>query len=309
MNDRSLCTFSGDDWQKCLSRQLTSKERQSRPCCKPKTHGPSILLPWFLLLSRSASLSSDCGAWLPCRSLPRLYLRFPANRASSICIGCSAVPNNWPFFSMTFVQTSQHMLYQSTNVECDHPVIVSAYWIGVSQRKKDTTSNIWHKDIAGHPFLGHLITGTLFPRINLFLFCITLPHLSQFITVCFGSSNWLCSRRYCTAISSLHITVLTNSAWLCIAHGSLLPTVLLSVNKLTWATYTTERHIPRTVYLSARGLQAVRHLRYEGLREVDHILERKWRGRSHIGRAPNCYTFVIFLLFLKTVFEHKCFLL
>ena len=94
-------------------------------CFKPKTHGPSILLPWFLLFSRSASLSSDCGARLPCRSLPRLYLRFPANRASSVCIG-SAVPSIWPFFSMTFVQTSRHM-YQSTNVECDRPVIVSAY--------------------------------------------------------------------------------------------------------------------------------------------------------------------------------------
>ena len=66
-------------------------------CFKPKTHGPSILLPWFLLFSRSASLSSDCGARLPCRSLPRLYLRFPANRASSICIGSSAVPQHLTF--------------------------------------------------------------------------------------------------------------------------------------------------------------------------------------------------------------------
>jgi len=52
---------------------------------------------------------------------------------------------------------------------------------------------------------------------------------------------------------------------------------------VNWATNTTEQHIPRFVYLSARGLQEVRHLGYEGLREVDHILERKWRGRSHNG--------------------------
>jgi len=53
---------------------------------------------------------------------------------------------------------------------------------------------------------------------------------------------------------------------------------------VNWATNTTEQHIPGFVYLSAWGLQEVRHLRYEGLREADHILEWKWCGRSHIGR-------------------------
>ena len=55
---------------------------------------------------------------------------------------------------------------------------------------------------------------------------------------------------------------------------------------MNWATNTTERHIPSFVHLSTRGLLELRHLRYERLREVDHILERKWRGRSHTGRAP-----------------------
>ena len=59
-----------------------------------------------------------------------------------LSIGSSVVPSIWPSFSMTFVQTSRHM-YESTNVECDRPVIVSAYLIGVPQRKKYTTSNIW----------------------------------------------------------------------------------------------------------------------------------------------------------------------
>jgi len=86
------------------------------------------------------------------------------------------------------------------------------------------------------------------PRINLLLFCITLPHLPQFITASSGSSNRLYSRRYCTAISSLYITVLMNSTWLCIADGSLHQTVN---NNL--ATNTTERHIPRFVYCNGHG--------------------------------------------------------
>ena len=56
---------------------------------------------------------------------------------------------------------------------------------------------------------------------------------------------------------------------------------------MNWATNTTELHIPPFVHLSTRGLLELHHLQYEGLRKVDHILERKWRGRSHIGRAPN----------------------
>jgi len=63
------------------------------------------------------------------------------------------------------------------------------------------------------------------------------------------------------------------------------------------ATNTTERHVPPFVHLSARGLLQLRHLRYEGLREVDHILERKWRGKSHIGGAP------AFLIEMQSVFQ------
>ena len=129
MNDRSLCTFPGDDWHKCLFITAVDIEvatvetfaLNQKPtghlffchdsCCFLEAHH---CLP-IVVRDYPAEVCRDC-----------IYVSQQIEPRLSVLV-LQRYPSIWPFFSMTFVQTCRHMLYQSTDVECDRPVIVSAY--------------------------------------------------------------------------------------------------------------------------------------------------------------------------------------
>jgi len=126
MNNQTTCTFLFKIRIRMLrSRHSTQKYGQSELCLRPKTQGPSILRPWFLMFSWSASLSSERGALSPFSILPRLYFCRPANLASSIRMGFSVVPTIFPcrWWKTMDLHTSRHMLNQSVTVLADFRVV------------------------------------------------------------------------------------------------------------------------------------------------------------------------------------------
>ena len=69
---------------RCFLMIGMSVERQSVPCRRPKTHGPSILASWFRPFATSASSSVEFGGSSPIRMRPQ---------SSSIWMGFWKVPS------------------------------------------------------------------------------------------------------------------------------------------------------------------------------------------------------------------------